>query len=348
MDEWVAIADLAVVQVADGLPQPGVFDRMHAWKDAYFLWQSALRSGNTRRAYAVGWESLLAASSKLPWEINSTDVYRWVQGLREVGLSQATVNQRVAGISSFYRFVVRNYRVTLPDGRETALRVDNPAESSELRVPVNPYGKTTHLGVVECRALLAAIPRCTVQGLRDYALMLGYLYTGRRNSEWRTIRWGQFEKRGHKVQYVWSGKGKKEQRFELPLTVWEAVLAYLHAAGRAELAEDEYIFLAVTDRASCLPNVAGGYCRTAQPLSARQVGALTKRYARRAGLDPEKVHVHTLRHSAAMLRVEVGDDVEKISSFLAHSSLAVTQIYLHSLEGKQDDSWAKVDTLLGL
>ncbi len=337
-----------VVRVAEQLPQPGVFDRMHAWKEAYFLWQSALRSENTRRAYAVSWESLLSASGKYPWEINATDIYRWVNGMRELGLSQATVNQRVAGISSFYRFVVRNYRITLPDGHEATLRVDNPAESSELRVPVNPYGKTTYLGVLECRALLAAIPRSTVQGLRDYALLLGYLYTGRRNSEWRTIRWEQFERKGHKVYYVWSGKGKKEQRFELPITVWEAVLAYLRASGRETLVEGEYIFLAVTDRAKRLPNVGRGYCREMQPLSARQVGALLKHYARRAGLDEKKVHVHTLRHSAAMLRVEVGDDVEKISAFLAHSSLAVTQIYLHSLEGKQDDSWAKLDTLLGL
>ena len=60
------------------------------------------------------------------------------------------------------------------------------------------------------------------------------------------------------------------------------------------------------------------------------------------------VTVHTLRHTAAMLRKEAGDDLQSISSFLAHSSLAVTQIYLHQVEGRQDTTWLKVEALLGI
>jgi integrase len=46
--------------------------------------------------------------------------------------------------------------------------------------------------------------------------------------------------------------------------------------------------------------------------------------------------VHDLRHTAARLRREAGADVEEIREFLAHSSLAVTQVYLHRLERKSD------------
>ena len=78
------------------------------------------------------------------------------------------------------------------------------------------------------------------------------------------------------------------------------------------------------------------------------VGRLLKKYARRAGLEPAGIKVHTLRHTAAMLRKEAGDDLQSISNFLAHSSLATTQIYLHSIEGRQDVTWQKVEVLLGL
>ena len=57
---------------------------------------------------------------------------------------------------------------------------------------------------------------------------------------------------------------------------------------------------------------------------------------------------HKQRQEAAMLRKEAGDDLEAIQSLLEHSSLAITQIYLHKIEGKQDTSWSKVEALLGL
>ena len=55
-----------------------------------------------------------------------------------------------------------------------------------------------------------------------------------------------------------------------------------------------------------------------------------------------------LRPTAAMLRKQAGDDVEQVSGFLAHSSLAIPQVYLHQVEGQQDGSWSKVEALLGL
>ncbi len=134
------------------------------------------------------------------------------------------------------------------------------------------------------------------------------------------------------------------------MPAWEAIRAYLKAAGRLEnIQPEDFIFTALTNRAARLPKVnAETFDPQGQALSMREVGRLLKVYCKRAGLDVEKVHVHTLRHTAAMLRREAGDDVEKVSEFLVHSSLAVTQIYLHRTEGRKDESWAKVETLLGL
>jgi site-specific recombinase XerD len=113
---------------------------------------------------------------------------------------------------------------------------------------------------------------------------------------------------------------------------------------------DEYIFQPVTDNATRLPNVnAEKWAQNRNhPITSREVGRLLKVYARRAGLEAEKISVHTLRHSAAMLRREAGDDVQKISDFLGHSNAAVTRIYLHKIEGKGDQSWATVAKALGL
>lgn len=325
-------------------------DRMQAWIEAMHLWLEGRRSANTRRAYRSAWEHFLAYTSKQPWEISRTDVARWVYELEQQRLSDCTIAQRVAAISSFYQYARDEYEITLPDGSTQPLHDANPAASKSLRPKITPYGKATYLSTDEARALLRAIRRDTVQGLRDFALFLLYLSTGRRNTEARTLKWGQISESGGKIWYRWSGKGKKDQRYELPHTVYFAIREYLQAAGRLESMRDEdFIFTALGDQAGRLPNVdPGSFDPFAQPLSMRTVGDLLRKYCRRAGLVAEKVKVHSLRHTAAMLRKAAGDDVEQICALLGHSSIAVTQIYLHTVEGQKDTSWSKVEALLGL
>jgi integrase len=54
-----------------------------------------------------------------------------------------------------------------------------------------------------------------------------------------------------------------------------------------------------------------------------------------------------LRHSAAKLRRDAGESIEAVSSFLDHSSLAVTTVYLRRLEGESDRAWSKVAEAIG-
>lgn len=325
-------------------------DRMREWAEAYSLWRASLRSDNTRRAYEKAWKDLLSYTEKMFWQIQRQDVASWVEGMKNAGLSDCTLQQRVAAISSFYQYSMSEYEVELSDGRMVPLHDYNPAASKSLRPKVQPYGKAIHLSMEEVRALLSSIKRNTVIGLRDFALILTYLATGRRNTEARSLKFGDIETNGGRVWYRWSGKGKKDERFEMPPEVWEAIKTWLKEAGRLEtMQEDDYLFTATTDRASRLPNNRNrGIKPFSQPISMREVNRLLKKYCRKAGLDPKKVHVHTLRHTAAMARKEAGDDIEKISEFLAHSSVAITQIYVHRVQGKKDESWTKVAALWGL
>ena len=354
------VGDVLVGEIVTHAPTH--MDRMHAWAEAFELWLDSRRSENTRRAYRGSWAAFLAFADKLPWEIHKADVARWMDELRKQGLSKSTLQVRVAAISSFYLYARDEYEVVNLDGTISPLHDSNPAAAKSLRVKVNPYGKARYLSTMEARALLRAIPRNTVQGLRDYALFLFYLATGRRNSEVRTLKWEAFEgagdgerqfgerQAGERVWYRWSGKGKSDKRYECPLPVWQAIHAYLKAAGRLEgIRSDEFIFTALSDHAARLPNVNGETWRPGlTPLSMREVARLLKRYARLGGLDPGKIKVHTLRHTAAMLRKESGASLEEICQFLCHSSLAVTQIYLHEVEGKKDTCWSRVEALLGL
>ena len=71
-----------------------------------------------------------------------------------------------------------------------------------------------------------------------------------------------------------------------------------------------------------------------------------RRYLAAAGMAPTGIHV--LRHTAAKLRRDAGESIESVGSFLDHSSLAVTSVYLRRLEGQTDATWRDVAQAIGL
>ncbi|MCX6640291.1 MAG: tyrosine-type recombinase/integrase [bacterium] len=60
------------------------------------------------------------------------------------------------------------------------------------------------------------------------------------------------------------------------------------------------------------------------------ISRLFKRYLNRAGIEKD-LHLHCLRHTAASDLVRQGVHLTKISKFLGHSSVKVTEIYTHVL-----------------
>ena len=211
------------------------------------------------------------------------------------------------------------------------------------------YARADYLDAGELTRLLSAIPRQTVRGLRDYALFLGYVLTGRRNREWRRLRWGDLRARGERITYSWRGKNTEHARNELPPPLWDAIRAYLEAAGRLQgMQPGDYVFTPLGDNATRLPNVEVGEWDRNRPLSGSAANRLLKTYARRAGLDPQRIHIHVLRHSAAMLEEQLGSGLASICAFLGHANPTTTMRYLEHLRGQPDTTWEAKAQLLGI
>ena len=340
------------------------------WARAYSQWLGEFSAENTRQAYERAWRDLLRYTGKFPWAIRPDDIRDWMQdrgerpldpmvakGLQRKGRRQdrygyapATIGQYLAAVSSFFSFVSsERYLVVDGDGREHPLHHLNPARAVRRPKTKGLGQKAGYLPIEDLFGLLRAIKQDTVQGLRDYALFVGYVFTGRRNSEWRTLRWGDIEVVGERVNYVWSGKGRVDEKFELAPPVWEALVKYLKADGRwGAMGEDDCVFTALNDHAARLANVGDDWEAGSQPLSMGHVNALLKKYARRAGLDAARISVHVLRHSAAMMLDELGYDIKYISKHLAHASIDMTAHYLDHMKGRGDQSWRSVAAALKL
>lgn len=301
-------------------------------------WQAALlrRSGSqhTVRAYEAAWRGFLRFSGKHPAAIGPADLDAWLAELTRSDRGPATLAARLSAVGSFYTFA-----------RKRGLCEVSPAVGV-IRPKVNPYAHAQGLSPEQARSLLgAARRRGGLQGLRDHALLLTYLLTGHRLAVILGLRWGDLEVDGQSVAYRYRAKGGNEGRRVLPPPVWQAVKAYLDASGR-ELQADSPIFTATPEgrkRGRRLPGAGDGE----RPLSDTAFASILRHYACKAGLEPQALHAHTLRHTAAKLRRQAGASLEEVKDLLGHSSLATTAIYLNRLEAAEDPKWRETAALLG-
>jgi integrase/recombinase XerC len=299
-------------------------DDVPAWQRTVvaFLAEKERRSGSRRtvEGYArMLWPFFTRVGS--PDHVTPAHVLAWAHGVGASGRepSSATVGARIACLSSYYRFLIR-----------MNVAASNPCDALERPRTVQAVARG--LSADEVRRLLAVVPD-TVAGRRDRALLLVFVLTGRRRSEVIGLTARDVSVEGETAFYSYRGKGGKRGRRELPRPAYEALCATLDDVGMS-LAEME-------PGASLWQAGAGGRGITGSTFYNR-----FRRYLRAAGLSPTGLHI--LRHSAAKLRRDAGVSIEAVSSFLDHSSLAVTSVYLRRLEGEADRIWPDVAEAIGV
>jgi len=149
-------------------------------------------------------------------------------------------------------------------------------------------------------------------GLRDSAILEVLYSAGLRVAEICSLNNGDIDFQASELRVV--GKGDKERVALLGRPALRAVEAYLHKS-RPEM-------VARPSETALFLNRYGGR------LSARSIERLVKRYALKAGLDPN-FHTHTLRHSFATHLLDGGADLRVVQDLMGHSSPATTQIYTY-------------------
>ena len=323
-------------QIIDLITQPT------SYRDALVWFVRTQRSLNTARVYEQAIRDFEGVNGSIDHGISREKISEWVARMGERGLADTTINMRLAALSAYLSFV-GNMNIAIDTN-------DLMKFTNRLRRRINPYGKSRYLNSSQLKKLLQAIDQDTLQGSRDYAMFLMFIATGRRSSEIRNLQWKNFEVESGLVRYRWTGKGKTAM-CECPWDVWCAILDWINRSGRAKLiGNDDYIFTAISGNASRLPRVRDGWIPMQVPLSMQSVGKLFTRYAKKAGIGGS-VHIHMLRHSAAMLHLEAGEDITSIQRFLGHSDVHSTTIYLHRIaevNNYVDKNWGKIKDLLGL
>ena len=194
------------------------------WEQAIyaFLAEKERRSGSMRtvRAYSGMLYRFFGNVGKQPDQVTSPEVFGYAHGIGLSGKepSSVTINARIACLSSFYRFLIRMSLVSA-----------NPCDQLERprATPAPPRGLTA----ADIKKLLDFIPDNPV-GLRDRAIILTLILTGRRRAEVLNLKVSDLIQDGEAVYYSYRGKGGKHGKRELPRPAFRAIQQALEAFGK--------------------------------------------------------------------------------------------------------------------
>ncbi|HXF91704.1 MAG TPA: tyrosine recombinase XerC [Nitrospiraceae bacterium] len=255
-----------------------------------------------------------------PAVIDAAIIRNYLVWLDRQGKKKSSLARKLATLRSFYRFLIREGRVT-----------QNPVE--HVRTPKQPKPLPRTLTKEDAEALME-LPRAdTLLARRDRAILETLYSTGARVSELVGMNMDDLHAAEGLVRL--RGKGRKERIVPIGDVALEAIKDYHDALSHHTSPGTRAI-----PRSNGHPrrNATGASRHTehGQPvfrnarggrLTARSVARIVVKYSRY--LPGGRISPHALRHSFATHLLDEGADLRAIQEMLGHASLNTTQKYTH-------------------
>lgn len=223
--------------------------------------------------------------------IEPFDIERYKKARRAAGAAKATVNRELATLSHLLNQAVEWKWIKSKPVKIMRFKEDNQ--------------RIVYLADDQCMALLEAAASDHNENVHAF-VMVG-LHTGMRHAEILAIRREDIDK-GKRV--IWVPQAKAGAR-EQPIT--RELAEYL--AKRMDMLPPgcEWLFPS--------PGSATGHVHT--------IRKAFRRSAARAGLDPDQITPHTLRHTAVTHLVQAGVDLPTVQRISGHKTLSMVARYAH-------------------
>lgn len=242
-------------------------------------------------------------------------IARYLTALGREGLAPSSRGRRLSALRQFYRFLVAEDLVE-----------EDPTHGFAGPKKARALPKTLSIAEVD-RIIEAAAKRCEnargvgrCRAVRLYCLIEVLYATGLRVSELVSLPRDVLA--GDDRVLTVKGKGGRERMVPLSGAACRALRAYL------SLGQDE--------EEDLVPTVATRWLfpsKSAQGHLTRQRFAQDlKELAEEAGIDPERVSPHVLRHAFASHLLDRGADLRAVQQLLGHADISTTEIYTHVLQ----------------
>ncbi|WP_445809882.1 site-specific tyrosine recombinase XerD [Yoonia sp.] len=295
---------------------PGTMAR---WVQTFLQAQAAELDAatNTQLAYArdlQGFAEWLAGGGLHFMQVTQDQIESYLIDCAAEGLAISTRARRLSAIKQLFRFAY-----------DEGWRADNPA--LQIKGPGRAQRLPKTLDLAEVDRLLDAARTSQRDGVRNGCLMELLYATGMRVTE--LVSLPVSAARGDPRMLLVRGKGGKERLVPLSPPARAAMAAWLAArdaaqesAQKAGKPASKYLFPS--------HGKAGHLTRHA-------FFGLIKGFAVTAGLSPDRVTPHVLRHAFATHLLAGGADLRSIQTMLGHADIATTEIYTHVLDQRLTD-----------
>lgn len=242
---------------------------------------------------------------------------KYAMGLLQKGLQRSSINRKLSALHTFYKFLCR---------RSIGIMSYNPFDPSEGSVRF----KNAQKNYISKRALVAdevkemlkiAKLDTSITGVRDLLILELLSTTGMRRAEICSIKIGDIIQTQGKYVINITGKGSKERLIVVSDSIVKIINKYMEMRGITLKDKDEWLLISHANRKSGTGQV-----------STSMVYRVVKKYAELAGIDPDTLSPHSLRHTFATQCIDMGMPIQDVQQLMGHSNSQTTMLYLHSFD----------------
>lgn len=189
----------------------------------------------------------------------------------------------------------------------------------------------TYLSENEIKDILRQPNRSTLQGKRDFVILLMMIETGIRRNELCKLKRGDLKIEGKKIWlYVW-GKGKRQRK--IPIKDLEVIESLQKYWEKAKLKNDpaEPMFKTLGRKGAA----------DIRPITWKTIRWIISKYAKLAKIQ-KNIHPHSLRHTFITHALRASGDLPAVQALAGHRSIQSTQVYLHTEDERMEKAIEKL------
>lgn len=292
------------------------FENLKSLFDEYIEYKDVKEytKNSYKKSLLVWYDYIKVRSIKSP---KRNDVLNYKTYLFKKDLGSASIQRHLGILSGFYRYCkAHDYYDDI---------------TYEVKgVKISPTFKKQALSIPAAKKLIKRVKQdaTTVQGKRNYAMIVLLLATGIRSNELVTANVEDIDLIGSDYIIRVKGKGRdeKDSPVKLSTEVYEILEDYLIERN------NDHDALFITH------HLRFGNHR----ISNRRLREIVKEYLILIGYDSKAYSTHSLRHTFATTALTMGATIYETKGALRHKDISTTQIYVQGLEMMNSDTHIKV------